>query len=214
MKTWRIIALAASAVLLATSAALLTAAATGGTWETAANWLEAIATVAALGAAVAAALLVARTVQIELAREGERLEADRKAQAILVAAWPGTKLSRDWSPLREATSAAPRYRTIVAVSVHYQNASAVPIYDVTLDVAIRVRAPGGEWATGSGVADLGIVPPQTKEAVWVQLTEPLRDPQPEGERNPDDLDMQVTIYFRDAANHLWRRTPERLVEEP
>jgi hypothetical protein len=71
------VAMAAMGAVL--TAAVLTAERTAGS-EDAAAWVEAIATLCAFGAAVAAAILVWRTVRIELDREEQRLLAVRQEQ--------------------------------------------------------------------------------------------------------------------------------------
>lgn len=201
-------AVVVAAMLAAFGLALLAVWLTDGNKADLAGWVEAIATLAALGGAVLAALLLAQAVRIELNREEQRLQHDRSSQAALVAAWPG-RISENTGELDEVTGFVRRVG-IDNVQVHLRNASAIPVTDVTIAVKVRIRhgdAPTeGDlaWPSGDGYHNEAVLPPGDEVAsVWVGLEHVV--PYPDGPV-PDSMVLREVIFaFTDAVGHRWVR---------
>lgn len=89
MKIMNPLPLTIAVAMLALSAGIgaLGVAATGDRWEDLAPWWSAAATALAFIAAGTAARSTWETLQIERARDADRLELDKRSQALKVAAW-------------------------------------------------------------------------------------------------------------------------------
>ena len=144
--------------------------------------------------------------QIELNREGERLDGERRSEAVLVAVWPHrTNLEFNYEhglPVGPPVS-------VMSVDVGYLNASSVPIYDVLIELEAQLPDGSGH-VTSTGRADMGTVRPQCDECVNIALVPPLHPVNPADPWGLNDVEVFTTITFRDAANRRWRRTPEGL----
>jgi hypothetical protein len=151
------------------------------------SWIEAIATVAALSAAVYAGLHAAKLLKIEINRDREREENERRQQASLVAAWRGVVPAHpDVQGNTDGT-----YGPVV------RNASELPIYQVNVQILLigggemtfmAEVLPPGQWFVH--YQDRGFYTTQP-----VVLNPALR-------AVPD---YQVAVAFRDAAGNMWRR---------
>ncbi len=156
------------------------------------GWIEATATTAAVGAAVAAAIPVTRAVQMELTNERIRLDLAQKSQAVLLSAWP---TATRWRAEREDQRAAE-------VDVVARNASPAPVTSASVSVAVRVPGLGAPML---GEADLGLLPPGEQRELTVTVR-PQHPPEP-GEvpdwESPGEA--RVTLDFVDSAGFMWWR---------
>lgn len=190
---------------------------------TVADWVAAIATVAAFGAAVIAAWYAGRALRAEQERDAKRDEAERRSQASLIAAWLDEGMY--WTSAREVTARAydpsrevPPPQDAVAVVPHHttlviHNASPLPIYDFTLTL-FDEPGPGESELVLAAEHTLGMA--RAGESVW-ELTFP-REVQDACERRqtsrsdwPPDrvepLELHIGWKFRDAAGAGWERHP-------
>jgi hypothetical protein len=192
-------------------AGCLMAWATNGSWADAALWVTALATVAAFGAAILAAVLVGRTHTLELRREDARLRSERSGQAALVAAWPRRPLGEIiWH-----SDIAQSIESVAGARVVVRNASQVPVSAVRLDVTISAV----EWdppVTMKIPHRLALLPPTEEEQVWdlddrdnpISLKSQI--PVPVG--MVDQIDIAIDFYFTDAAGVRWHRSAHSLRE--
>jgi hypothetical protein len=190
-----------------------------------ADWVAAIATVAAFVAAVIAARYAAGALDLERGREEQRLQAERRAQASLVAAWPAKFIPHQelqnndtWLTVEGIAGAAAMIR----------NASDVPVTGVHVDFWV---VHGEETSHQEadirflGGVDVKVLPPVTEpqEIQWlagpnghmvpgVPTTGHHEDYWPD---HPpyDPSRLVVDIIFRDAAGTLWRRDRLGRLEE-
>jgi hypothetical protein len=189
---------------------------------TAAEWVAALATLAAFLAAVVAARSAARTFTLELNRDADRDRDRRAAQAVRVGAWitggsdggvhwvsglvtetfgPGGDVIR----IQEPVPVVPE-----KIAVTYQNASALQVE--RFRVEIYFRAPGGSdpWMFGGG-ARRGVVPPNTMEQFQIEdrdLQQRMRQTLtliPGSQSAPSDV--AIGWSFVDSAGISWRRLP-------
>lgn len=198
-------ALAAMVVLFGVAMFLAwCAAADEGTYP---DWLAALATLAAFGAAVIAGWYAHRALLVEQARDGRREEDDRerarrdlRQQAEKVAAWSG--------PL--STSKSNGVVDRVNLDLAIRNASDLPITEVLIQLTARLAPSTGNPRDASLMTldslRRHLVPP----AVAAQeLTAPraLRDLVGDVlNQNPTHtLTILVELQFTDAANRRWIR---------
>lgn len=206
-------AVAGSLLIIAAGCGL--AWATDGSWSDAAGWVEALATVSAFGAAILAAVLVGRTLDLELEREDKRLDADRSGQAALVAGWPDNLIMLR-QKVKEASSAWETEEW-VDVGVHgcwvfVRNASAVPVTEVDVRIAISLmdRASHGEkFHTIYARHSEQYLPPSDSPARWPVTSRqftmvPDLDTEP---LSPREYWVLVDFRFTDAAGIKWHRGP-------
>lgn len=207
---------AGSLGLLVVSAGCWIAFLTDGSWADAAGWVEALATVAAFGAAIVAALLVRKTLELELDREDRRREDDASSQAALVAAWPdAADVEVEYNVLSELEEP----KLVVGVFVFVRNASQVPVTEVEVTVAVRGRpwSPAQEddptaWPLVTGTMTRAYLAPKEQAERWqVWCPEPL--PLPNGTENVDDeVAIDIEFGFTDAAGRRWLRTSTGLTQ--
>lgn len=158
--------------------------------DTVANWVMAVTTALALGAAVWAGHTARRLYAIEQRRDRDREQTAERKQADLVAVWVS------WSGLRVPLS-LPSGATSPA-SLAIQNGSAVPIYDVQVTYS-EAGAPLGSQSfhiispTGSQV--------DYREIKCDRVIQRLDEPRAQGAR----LDLRVGIAFTDAGGTRWTR---------
>jgi hypothetical protein len=167
----------------------------------AAAWIEAIATVAAFGAATAAALYAAGAYRREVIRDKARDHDARQAQASLVAAWPAPFDVAYQYDSREGVDTG----MVVGVSVYVRNASSVPVTNVLIDFVLARTLPSGvdSWSTHVGQKRVAVVPPGESAETYA-LGERARVPL--GDDSEARLELRTAIVFTDAGNRRWQRT--------
>lgn len=165
-----------------------------------AEWVSALATIAAVIAAVYAGRAAKAALGIELNREGDRLERERQDQASKVAAWigsirtdPVTRETRSWGQPFAVTKHGAKLR----------NASDVPVTDVVLRYVV---------ADGMCPESIyGVLPP-ADQPVFAEV----EDSQNEWWDVSEAIAMGglgVEITFRDARGQAWTRMVDgRLVD--
>lgn len=202
---------AGSGALLLVSLGCWVAYFADGTWADAAGWVEALATVAAFSAAIIAAVLVGRTLDLELDREEQRLEADMRSQAALVAAWPKAPTGEFDPVLDDDGFEVSELYWIEGAHVSLRNASEVPVTDVRVDVMVTVLDPadGREVGYVHATRREAYLPPGSSPVQWTLLGPGLRVPgglraRP-GEMH-SSLPIRVDFYFTDAAGLRWHRS--------
>lgn len=159
--------------------------------DTIANWVIAMATTMALGAAFWAGLAAWKLYGIELDREKARHLAEKQRQAELVATWVS------WTDQPKVAMRLPDGRTVRA-NLAMQNGSAVPVYDV------KVTYSADSWELGS--QHFPMLSPTGSSAHHRQikclgvenLLAKRRDP---GAR----VDIRTTFTFTDAGGNRWTR---------
>lgn len=168
--------------------------------ESLADWVAAVATLAAFLAAVIAAVFAAGAFRLESEREQRWTEAQTTAQASLVAAWYGTKkvtVSGD-DPLSRVMR---NVRMSPDHGVWVRNASEVPVQQARAAVLLR----GGQVAA---VVDVGVVPPGS-DATFVYFSNEVEAKIKEYLRTRDDTgvwnDPQTELFFVDSAGISWCR---------
>lgn len=211
-------------LLLILSPVLVTLAALYGLWlsegkaaEDLAGWVEAVATTMTLAVAGAAALYAKGAFDLEQEREGRRLEADSQAQAVLVAAWPGTDVVDRKSLPNDHPLALGEgefiYREtgkgVEVAGVWIRNASPLPVLDAIADVTMTARLPGTFEEAKPWMVDLGLVPP-AERPVFIPFRadfEAVRaNSAAQWTRDGYEVGYEVGIRFRDGAGNYWRRT--------
>ena len=180
-----------------------------------ADWVAAIATVAAFGAAILAARYAAGAFRLESDREGQLLRAQQTAQAALVAVWPD-RFVTSWLPEHDGVDTADGIAGAVAM---LRNASDVPVTNVHVDFRVLLADAEGLAEANStylGGEDLAVLPPSTepREIKWFLGLDPVMIPEvpmlDDGGDGPpsgtyDSSRLVVDITFRDAAGVLWHR---------
>jgi hypothetical protein len=207
-------------VVIAFAVGLVTDGDNGST----ADWVAAIATVGALGAAVVAARYAAGAFDLEQGREERLFFERRSAQAALVAAWP-----EQFIPNREQEhdGSMTVVEGITGAVAMLRNASDIPVTNVHIDFTVVLAKADGRVAAEVrylGGEDLAVLPPASEatEARWISAAGAVMIPgvptlgdgmdYPHyGTYDPSHLIVDVT--FRDAAGVLWHRDRVgRLVE--
>ncbi len=189
------------------------------------DWIEAVATVAAFAAAVSAARYAASAFTLEREREAQRLDAERRAQASLVAAWP-TRFLPYVENMRDGT-----WRTVAGVSgaeAAIRNASDIPVTSVHVDFYV-VHTLGDARTEPDiellGGEDLAYLPPDAEPqpirwssggrrhllAGVPSIGEP--DDYYPDEPPYDPARLLLDIWFRDAAGVVWHRDRVGRLEE-
>ena len=156
------------------------------------DWITAVATALALGAAVWAGLTARKLYNIEQKREAARDLADERQQAELVASWVS------WTNQPQAAMTLPDGSPSRA-NLAMQNASPVPVYDIEVQYTV------GEEALGSQrfhvLSPTGPTP-HHREIKPAGVGEFLARPRPDDAR----VDIRVAIAFTDARGTRWART--------
>ena len=139
----------------------------------AADWVAAIATLAALFAAVVAARLALRTYALERERDAERQRERRAAQADQVAVWAiegvnwrGGFVTESFGPeghtrSQEAVPVVPSSLPVVI-----RNDSHLPVHDLRVEVYFREKG-GGASVYSCATTAVPVVPPRTSREVEV-----------------------------------------------
>lgn len=159
--------------------------------DTIANWITAIATALALGAAVWAGFTARKLYAIEQRRDRDRDLAEERRQAELVASWVS------WTDQPRVALRLPDGRTSRA-NLAVQNGSAVPVYDV----AVTYSEGGGAL----GIQRFHVLSPTGSTAHYREIkstgvAELVAQPRAADDR----LDIRVAISFTDARGTRWTR---------
>jgi hypothetical protein len=155
-----------------------------------ADWVAALATVAAFIAAVLAGRTAVALWRIESGRDEERRTQDKQQQAVQIAAWYGPKTWRPTPP--PAAPGQPPAPNPKDFGVWLRNASQVPIRDMIVRV---IGSDGNAVYTQS----IGTVPPSE---------EPVFAPAPQQMRSflwAQHWSCAAEILFVDAGNQPWTR---------
>lgn len=193
-------------LLSALSVVLLTiAASTLGWWLTDQPdsefpaWLEAGATLAAVGAAIVAGFYAARAFGLEFAREERWEDQQQAAQASLVAAWPTLPHFRSLGGERR----------IHAVEGLVRNASELPVRDVRIVFYVTWRdSESGQHkdVEALGEAHLSYLGPNQEAQKFGYFA---LDQKGGGKTLPAPMDesveLNVETFFRDSAGVGWFR---------
>lgn len=193
----------ATILLSAASVVLVTIGASSTAWWLADQptsdwpaWIEAGATVAAVGAAIVAGFYAARAFGLERQRESRWEDGQRSAQASLVAAWP------DGDPW---VHEAGREFRIYGGAALMRNASPLPVSNLRIEfwlVNMHDELPPTHLAT----THLSYLPPR-EEPVRIEVTlgRPPKNGIVVGEETSFSLQLALEVTFRDAAGVTWRR---------
>lgn len=188
-------------VLAALSVVLLTTSLSTTAWWIAGRpvsewpaWMEAGATLAAVGAAIVAGFYAARAFRLEFQRERRWEETQRSAQASLVAAWPGGS----------GMSTENHQAYYNSLSATIRNASELPVTDVQLNFYMITDSRQEDDGALIAGYKTDYIPPST--AVPINIT-PLK-PSEGGvviahEKRPK---VMVELTFRDTSSVEWIRT--------
>lgn len=168
-----------------------TAALGGVAWGDVPSWLSALATAAALVAAVKAWRAAAAVVMIERQRDADRADTEQRQQADRVATWPSLVLSDPSDP-----RSPPRWGVAV------RNASGLPIYQVHIEHEPITRH------AGALAVIFEVVPPGTfllSERRLYRLSRADRLLRVGVDEALPDRGYQVALTFTDAAGRTWHR---------
>lgn len=165
-----------------------------------AGWIEAGATVAAVGAAIIAGFYAARAYGLEHQREQRLEDANRSAQASQVVVWPtGPTYSFQDSE-----------NFLSTVSATLRNASDLPVTDVT--VKFYLLLDDGSAQDGQYVASftMPFVAPDRTEQIRLDLSSYSL-----GRtfvRHTTGVRLATELSFRDVSSTAWRRDIRGLLE--
>lgn len=174
-----------------------------------ADWLAAIATLAAFAAASIAGWFAHRALRVEQARDRARDDLQTRSQAELVAAW----VQMVWFKAGGATTTPTKF-----VPSEYQlflrNASELPVLVVTAVISARVHRPGGQAVHRLGTMTLEILAPSGQaerrdlgQGVQEKI-EALNQALGEDER----LSVTAGIAFTDTGGRHWIREDDGVLE--
>lgn len=174
-----------------------------------AAWVEAGATVVAVGAAIYAGVYAKKAYDTETARDRRRDDDRRRAQADCVAAWCDRYDYAPAEPPRAYNSGGALVvtggRSRPGWNYYLRNASDVPVYDVV--VLFRI----GAQSLGTDAVD--VLPPG-EEPVSRDVPEHVRTQATSAAHEHGEI-IRCVVSFRDAAGRRWRRSTDgRLAEEP
>jgi hypothetical protein len=177
------------------SAAALTAA-----------WIEAGATVIAVGAAIYAGIYAKKAYDKEVERDERREQDRRSSQAEKVAAWCERYDYSDAEPSRviggSGVVGMTRAKPEPSWNYYLRNASDVPVYDVV--VLFRI----GEHSLGTDALD--VLPPGD-EPITREVPKHVKREARAGREEYGEV-LRPFISFRDSGGRAWRRTDKgRLV---
>lgn len=172
-------------------------------------WLEALATTAALIAAVFAARYAFAAFQLETRREERWMDQQRSHQAELISAWPLVVSFETGEPDPYSSEQEPR--GISGVQIQLQNASSTPVTNVWIDVAIVVqRLDGPRRLQMTGLRIARVLPPTAGKEEWIPAEDGKRiDPWehvPAG--SEPEYWCELSVSFRDAGGRDWERIPD------
>ncbi|MCB0909336.1 MAG: hypothetical protein KDB63_19705 [Nocardioidaceae bacterium] len=184
-----------------------------------AQWLMAATSAVTLVAAIVAAFYAAGAFRLESAREERWNDAQRRAQAALVAAWPtGDVGMARAAELNEETGRYPLAEWVTSATITLRNASEVPVTRVKAQVVIEVRGDGVSDEYQLGRHELAVLPPGDA-GVTVQVTttrntaERLRFAGQHSDEQEVRFEPQVFLTFVDSAGVTWSRWPSGALTE-
>lgn len=182
-----------------------TAHLSGAEVGSAADLLAAYATLAAFAAAGFAVYFSHQAYRIEEGRDKARLRAERRAQAELVAAWPGEiQFGREHNH-----GVVGRPIEINGATALLRNASSVPVWNVAVEFVI-IRLPTTEGGSPDGQARkairrLSVLPPtDTPITVDCPDFEPIPYTGPDTQETVQKQ-MLCRLWFTDSRNRRWLR---------
>lgn len=160
------------------------------------TWIGALASVAALGAAIYAGIIARRALRLEFDRDRDRENEGRREQASRVSAWVGTK---ERPPAPQGFVAGAWHADERGVLV--RNGSAEPIYQVELDLWNEGALRGTHLVRG--LVPPGVLFRRVPDEEY-QFTHPDEDGV---EVLVNDLDptFLIQVRFTDARGRRWRR---------
>ncbi|QCX26954.1 hypothetical protein [Nocardioides jishulii] len=156
----------------------------------AANWVSALASLLALGAATWAGVTAKRLYEIERGRETDRVEAQERSQADQFASWIS------WSSQPQV--AMPLADGLRSPSLALQNGAPVPVYDVVIKYFEGPQVLGEQ--TFSVISPTGSIA-HYRQIECPGLGDVLLRPRERGAR----LDLRVALTFTDAHGIRWTR---------
>ena len=178
-----------------------------------AQWLMAATSAVTLVAAIVAAFYAAGAFRLESAREERWNDAQRRAQAALVAAWPAGDVGMARvGELNEETGKYPIAEWVTSASITLRNASEVPVTRVRAQVLIEVTGDGVSDEYELGRHELAVLPPgEGGLTVLVTTTrnaaERLRFAGHHSEDQEIKFEPQVFLTCVDSAGITWSRWP-------
>ncbi len=177
--------------------------------------LAAVATLAALVAAVFAARYAGRAYELEFQRERRWEEGQRAQQASLLAAWFGTVTrTYDRTVIAGVGTGSTRKEARKSPGVFLRNASDLPVHEVVYSLEVVTRPPdnpgfvreplGGPRVHGllPPAADPVGVPLQGEQGDAFNNFDAYMDSR-EGEHSQYTIDVSIT--FRDSLGRRWAR---------
>jgi len=172
-----------------------------------ADWLAALATLAAFGAATVAGWYAHRALMVEQARDERRGQDDRarerrelRAQAERVAAWATNPLAAKTDGQYER----PKIEILV------RNATDLPITDAVMRLSARIGPRGalsgqGAFVSMGSITEI-LVPPSDaplRSALDPGLADIVRDLM--NSNSNEHISIQVELTFTDASGRVWVR---------
>lgn len=165
--------------------------------DTIANWVTALAAVAALIAAVWAGRAAWQVHDLEAKRELDRCKREEQSQAASIASWVS------WANQPAVATRLPGGGTSPA-HLAVQNVSAVPVYNVNVTYSFEEENLGEQQIFL--LSPTGLTPHHRRircEKVVALLAKP---------RDADErIDIQVSLSFTDAQGATWERGPTGLL---
>ncbi|GAA5122698.1 hypothetical protein GCM10023339_41470 [Alloalcanivorax gelatiniphagus] len=190
-------------MLTAASVVLLTVGVSSTAWWIAGrptsewpSWIEAGATVAAVGAAIVAGFYAARAFGLEFQREQRWEESQRSAQASLIGAWPmGFGVA--------STSTSPR---IGSGRVMIRNASQLPVTQVRVTIFHERDDDDDDVLRMVTTRDVGHLPPSDEPIPIDFGARGFGEVHEVPVVNHQDGRLAVEVWFRDSSGVEWHRT--------
>lgn len=152
----------AAEILVVVGTAIMIGLFTGAETGSMADWVAAMATLAAFGAAILAARYAAGAFALESGRDAQFLAAQRRSQAALVAAWP-EKFIPHWEHHQDGTSTV--VEGITGGVAMLRNASDVPVTNVHVDFTVILAYADGRADAETrylGGEDLAVLTPSAE----------------------------------------------------
>lgn len=166
--------------------------------DAAANWVTALATLLALGAAIWAGVTAKRLYEIERKRETDRAQAQERSQADQFASWIS------WSRQPQVAMALPD--GMRSPSLALQNGAPVPVYEVAVTYFEGREFLGAQ--TFSVISPTGSTP-HYRQIRCPGVAEVLLRPRDRDTR----LDLRVALTFTDAHGVRWTRDRSGILQK-
>lgn len=194
------------ASLLILGPAICVGVAMDGKWGSIAEWVAALATVAAFFAALVAARFAAGALKIEQARETDRLEIKKREQASLVSAW---------IDIEYAVGADGSRVAVTGLTCRLRNASALPVHDVRVIGLIERHSKERRSREMFRGVELSTLPP-SNEPIVERIGGPGRNglvSVVDGAARAARIAPRCTLEFTDSSGRRWVRYPSGELEE-